>query len=1226
MSRFLSRIIICLVPTILSIAIVAWAYNEYMQGRGGFRMGVDLVGGTILVYEVDETKMPDNFHATDLAAALKKRIDPNDLYNITIRPIDGQPPRVEIILPTGGQFQAQAAQAAWDNVLEEAFKKFPVKDAEDNPYKNVPRGRRAAALLTARILDENNKAGTPLDAAEVEKWVEANTSRSSSRALTGDEVENIKGLISQQGRMEFKILANEQDDKSAIGAARAFMENPANKAVLVKANNQAVPPPPPLNETGGRTFTADIQGNNEPFTYEWVLLGKSELYSLGLNSEELAAVPALEQAIKSRRASGTAFTPQDLSPELPEAVRRNARINSLYSCLFYTREIPQGAWGYDSRPIEEWDLGKRVEYFVLVRNGIEIKGDDLVSAREEMDGRDGSGRAIAFMFNAEGGERFHELTSKNVPSGSGDVKFYRHLAILFDNQVVSAPRLQQAIRTNGQITGNFSQQEVEDMVRILRAGALPATLKREPVSQNSMGATLGEDTIRNGTRAVFWSFLAVMVFMILYYQFAGVVACIALLANLVLTVAFMVVVNAAFTLPGLAGLVLMLGMAVDANVLIYERLREERDRGATLAQALRNGYDKAFPTIIDSHLSSIFTAIVLYVVGNDQLKGFGISLTVGLFISLFTSLYMTRTIFEVAMADGWIKELSFYQGFVKLIHMRYWDFMSIRHYWFAATAVLTIAGALLFLYRADRNPDPAAQKATVLNIDFTGGAAITARLSEPRSLTWLREKLEKPQPDTKFERPLPDMALEQLFLGGDTLRDEDGQVASYVFTLRTSERNLETVMDYVSERIGKENLKLLNMTFTPLPEAVVLKYEKPTSEAAPGTKIDLTFAPTRKAANQPAETTARAALDRVQAAFDAESKVAGLPPEGFSLAGLGEAPKDNRFEKMELTLKQKVDTGKLDAWLVAAGKRLAAPIMVRPDTVIPLKFTNEKGEKDFASPSQIQSLLNEGFKYIGRSTFALERPTGTDSHDPVTGLYSQLDLRIRDEVESYKVNEALERIVYRMEHSPVPERLEHFDSQLAESTQQKALVAIAASWIAILLYLWLRFGNWTFGAAAVICLVHDLLFTLGCVAACHYIYNWAPWLAYPLGIQDFKIDLNTVAALLTLVGYSVNDTIVVFDRIREVRGKSPQLTFQMINDSVNQTLTRTLLASATVLLVVLVLYIFGGEGVKLFAFVMIIGVFVGTYSSIYIASPLLILFGEGSVSPALQDKPATTKA
>src|SRR5262249_49550498 len=151
------------------------------------------------------------------------------------------------------------------------------------------------------------------------------------------------------------------------------------------------------------------------------------------------------------------------------------------------------------------------------------------------------------------------------------------------------------------------------------------------------------------------------------------------------------------------------------------------------------------------------------------------------------------------------------------------------------------------------------------------------------------------------------------------------------------------------------------------------------------------------------------------------------------------------------------------------------------------------------------------------------------------------------------------------------------------------------------------------------CLIHDLFFTLGIIAFCHYIHAWVPGFATFLGLHDFKIDLPAVAALLTLVGYSVNDTIVVFDRIREVRGKNPALTPQVINDSGNQTLSRTLLTAFSVWLVVIVLYAFGGEGVHLFAFVMVVGVIVGTYSSIYIASPLLLIFGEGTVPAKAQE-------
>ena len=223
-----------------------------------------------------------------------------------------------------------------------------------------------------------------------------------------------------------------------------------------------------------------------------------------------------------------------------------------------------------------------------------------------------------------------------------------------------------------------------------------------------------------------------------------------------------------------------------------------------------------------------------------------------------------------------------------------------------------------------------------------------------------------------------------------------------------------------------------------------------------------------------------------------------------------------------------------------------------------------------------------------------------------------MQLKLVEPIDAVSLKLIVDRTIHEFAQRPQPERLENFDSQLATETQERALYAIIASWAAILLYLWFRFGNWTFGLAAVLCLIHDVCMTLGVIALAHYLHGSV--FATALGLRDFKIDLPSVAALLTLVGYSVNDTIVVFDRIREVRGKSPALTPKMINDSVNQTLSRTLLASMTVWLVVIVLFWFGGEGVHLFAFVMVIGVIVGTYSSIYIASQLLLIFGEGAAA------------
>jgi SecD/SecF fusion protein len=1065
MKSYLGRILLCVVPVVLATLIVIWAYYY-----GKFRLGVDLVGGTILVYEVDQSKQVGEQEAKpeELAAALKRRIDPADLLNVTIRPAGGQTPRVEIILPTGGQGQQNAEREAWHALLNDTLARWP-SEKEGNPYANVPFGQKQ--VLMQRITDLNPNEDPKVISDFVESHFKVAKGR---RALTSEEVENIKNLIQQQGKLEFRILANPVDDGDAIKRAEDYLKNPDNAATLRKLAFEGSPPPPPRAEDGGATFPVTLSGETINYSYRWVEVGKEELYSLHLNNDAAKSqgLAAQWQAVAAVRDK--------------EAIRFPPMSGGQF--LLYSRTIPN----LDRLSPKDRQQGKIYEYFILTRDtekGKEITGDYLAQA---VSGPSQRGEpAVHFAFNSEGANRFYELTNLNRPAKEGG--FERRLAIVLDSQIRAAPGLRSAIRDRGEISGGFTPKTVQELVTILRAGALPATLKPNPVSENSMGPTLGSDTIFKGTLSVGIAFLAVLLFMLFYYRFAGIVACIALLANLVLTVAFMVMVSATFTLPGLAGLVLMLGMAVDANVLIYERLREERERGASLALAIRNGYDRAFPTIIDTHLSSIFTAIVLYVVGNDQLKGFGISLTMGLIISLFTSLFMTRTMFDFWMSKGWLHNLRMRQ----LFHRPNIDFMAIRYYWFTATIVLTILGAGLFVWRLN----PAEKGGSVMNIDFIGGTAYTGKLSEPLEMKDLRRLLETnvAVPGmTPEESELPDLSIEQIFLSGDS----GGK--SSLFTVRTADKDARKVQKIINTRLG-DALQYIELH----------KYE-----------ID---------------------------------------------------PNNSKRATLEFT-KPKSDTA------------------------------------DYASRAQVTMLLNEE----GLRNFRVE--AAGDEHE---GRFSKLVVELNDPMDRAEFEKVLAQTKAAFDSSPQPERLENFDAQLAANTQERAMYAILASWAAILLYLWFRFGNWTFGAATVLCLIHDLFFTLGIIAACHYVHG--TWLGNLLGISDFKIDLPAIAALLTLVGYSVNDTIVVFDRIREVRGKNPMLTATMINDSVNQTLSRTILSSLTVWLVVIVLYVFGGEGVHLFAFVMIVGVIVGTYSSIYIASPLLLIFGEGT--PSARDRarlPQTT--
>ena len=258
------------------------------------------------------------------------------------------------------------------------------------------------------------------------------------------------------------------------------------------------------------------------------------------------------------------------------------------------------------------------------------------------------------------------------------------MGIILDDRIISFPRLITTISDSGRITGNFTQDEVSFLVGILRAGKLPATLTKEPISENQIGSMLGDDTIQKGKVAVAVSMIAVFVFTAFYYRFAGLIACVCLLANLLFVFAVMILVNAPLTMSGLAGLALTVGMSVDANVLIFERIREEIDRGAGVRMAIRNGFDRATVTIVDSNLTTLITAFVLYVIGTDQIRGFAVTLILGILTGMFTAVFCGRVVFDIADRQGWITQLRMMR-FVGATHV---DFMGKRRIWFAVSTSL----------------------------------------------------------------------------------------------------------------------------------------------------------------------------------------------------------------------------------------------------------------------------------------------------------------------------------------------------------------------------------------------------------------------------------------------------------------------------------------------------------------------------------------------------------
>ncbi len=1116
--NFLIGLLICLIPTAVAAFFVARGFAREARGEAGFRRGIDLAGGTILVYEVSEkeqAKRQDQGGLTSddikkLAENLKRRIDPADLRNVVVRPVGTT--RVEIILPFAGS-------------------------------------------------TSGGKAGA-----------------------TEDFVQEVKNLVGQVGVLEFRILANPFDDAQGINdAERLIKEADSDPKAKADAEARAKAGLPPRAPTGEYKVL-----DQDGVTYEWVEIGKEEREAMHIDNVS-AKDPSKNGLWKTLAAlRGKTYRYQSNEEKQSKAL----------GYLLYSRDFVKATPSRDEQD-------KKVEYFVLTRvspaDSLRVDRDAGLTAHSETDQRT-LNPAVAFNFNGNGAQKLKRMTERNRPTST----HVRNMAIIMDDKIVSMPYLAAVLSDRGQISGpGFDQGAVNRLVYILRSGALNAELKPDPVSENTVAPTLGQDTIRKGLMAVALSFAAVLAFMVVYYRFAGMVACVALFINLLLTVGFMVAVNAAFTLPGLAGIVLMLGMAVDANVLIYERIREERERGANLVTAIRNGYDRAFPTIIDTHLTSIFTAIVLYTFGNDQLKGFAVSLTVGLVISLFTALYVTRLLFDYWVHRRWLGRLRM----LRLFARPSFAFMKIRYYMFATTAALTVLGLGLFLARGEG----------VLNVDFTKGTLYGGRLKEgeARGLSDVGGKWGFLHLLGEEQQAKRLVVKEVVWLTPPPPADDPtakpGAAAEYVYRIVYAD-GTDAVVTLANPPEGAtEDARLadLRQRASQLPglsvEQVFLAGQD--DNLPSGTSRSFTVRTTEREPEL-----VQASLDRLlRDETTGEPLLSGVTVTGTRVDG----------PVAVVTLDRPASPGYLKRFLERELKLVGRFPTVGGSPAVEVKGVLTEGDPEAArqegrterySTIRVDVSKNPEFRALKEAGDAMDRLAA------VTGAAAAVRPEaIKDEAAFAGVLASAEKA---LQARPIPDRLETFDPALAADTRNKALYAILASWMAILGYLWFRFGSWTFGLAAVLCLIHDLCFTLGAIAVCHYVHD--TWLGHALRLQDFKIDLAAVAALLTLVGYSVNDTIVVFDRIKEVRGKNPLLTPQMIDDSVNGTLSRTVLASLTVFLVVGVLYWFGGEGVHLFSFVMVVGVIIGTYSSIYVASPLLLILGEGK--PRAGDRVRTEAA
>jgi SecD/SecF fusion protein len=587
---------------------------------------------------------------------------------------------------------------------------------------------------------------------------------------------------------------------------------------------------------------------------------------------------------------------------------------------------------------------KPVKKFYVVKIRAEMTGKGIVNAgpRTDQYGQ----RYIFLSFNGDGTRAFGKITRDNVN---------RQLAIVLDGKLYSAPAIKDAIEGGeAQITGNFSMEEAQNISNALISGSLPIDLDVEGIFDTD--PTLGRESVKTGAIASFCALIAIMVFMLAYYRLAGIVANIALLVNMVLILGAMSAFNATLTLPGIAGIILTIGMAVDANILILERIREELRKNKTLPNAIDLGFSRAFLTIFDSNLTTIFIALVLLWLGSGALKGFAVTLTIGIITSMFTALFISRLVFDLILKYAGIKTLKMASFFPETG----FDFLKYRYLTAVVSAALIVVSIVAFSIRGK----------DCLGIDFRGGTRVTFNFAE---------------------RVAEDKIAKTLEVNG-----------------------------FASPKVSYK----VNMI-------------------------------------------------------------------------------DKDAKQLEIIL----------------------------------------GEKDVSENTGIKEKI-EG---ILNSAYPALSPRGGDDVS-IGGL-------------------------------------------IGWEFTKMSIFALFISIVGMIIYISLRF-EFAYGIAGIVALVHDVL-----IAAGVYV------------LFGGELSLTVLAALLTILGYSINDTIVIFDRIREDIGLMKNKTYdELINLSVNQTLNRTVLTATTTLIAVLFLFMIQDASVKAFAFAMTIGIVVGTYSSVYIASALISIW------------------
>jgi SecD/SecF fusion protein len=614
-----------------------------------------------------------------------------------------------------------------------------------------------------------------------------------------------------------------------------------------------------------------------------------------------------------------------------------------------------------------------------------LEGDRVVGASADPDPQSGQ-IAISLRMDGDGARTWAEMTKAAANDNN------REIAILLDDQVVSAPSVRGEIAGgNSSITGDYTVDEAKDMATILQIGKLPA--RTQIVQESVVGPSLGQENINKSMTALGLGLLAIIVLMIAYYSTGGILAIVGLIVNIFFIVGALTSYGTVLTLPGIAGIVLTMAAAVDANVIIYERIREELMEGKSLATAITDGFKFSAPAIFDANISNLLIAFVMSYFGLGPIKGFAVVLIIGIVATVFTAFFLVHLITEWYLGRG--KNIAYSAPWSATMFRNIKiDWVGQRKKWYILSSIIILIGAVSFFKRGFE-----------LGVDFKGGWSYNVQFESPVNGDQLREVLDK-----KF--------------GGTT----------------------------IVKSVSTDNTYNIITSFN----------------------------------------------------------------------------------------------------------------------------VNENGEE---SAELVRTKLYEGVKEVSGTAASIEafkKQDGTGTH--ITS-YSKVG------------------------------------SYVADDIKNSAFKAIFFSLLLIFVYIFVRFNKWQFSLGAIIALFHDVLLVMSVFTIFH---GFLPW--------SMEVDQAFVAAILTIIGYSMNDTVVVYDRIREFsRSYHGRSNAEIINDAINNTLSRTIMTSFITFLSMLILFAFGGSSVRGFAFALVVGIVVGTYSSIFIATPIMMDFTKESLTSGAKEVDMTTE-